>query len=132
MRAKFIAVIFSVLALSSIALIVTLWFVRSIGTENRAVLETWQPAYFSGQAFDLALTGLDDAAAVVLLPGTPNKDDVTAYYTAVAELKKRASATGASARGELEQKAYLDAMAALEGPHGYVTVIQHAVDLAMA
>src|SRR5215469_2780268 len=115
MRAKFIAVIFSVLALSSVALIVTLWFVGTIGTENRAVLKTWQPAYFSGQAFDLALTGLDDAAAVVLLPEKPNKDDVTAYYTAVSELKKRADATASSARGDVEHKAYRDAMAVLDG-----------------
>ncbi len=132
MRAKFIAVIFSVLALSSIALIVTLWFVRSIGTENRAALETWQPAYFSGQAFDLALTGLDDAAAVVLLPEKANKADVAAYYTAVAELKKRADATAAGSRGDVEQKAYRDARVVLDGPHGYLAVLQHAVDLQVA
>ncbi len=132
MRAKFIAVIFSVLALSSIALIVTLWFVRSIGTENRAVLQTWQPAYFSGQSFDLALTGIDDAAAVVLLPEKPNKDDLAAYYTAVRELKNRASDTDASARGDVERKAYRDAMAVLEGPRGYLAVLQRAVDLAVA
>ncbi len=132
MRAKLLAIIFSVLGLSSIALIVTLWIVQSIGTENRAVLETWQPAYFSGQGFDLALTTLDDSAAVVLLPDKPNKDDVAAYYTAVRDLKNRAKETAASARGRVEQKAYADAMAVLERPQGYLATLQRAIDLQVA
>lgn len=121
----------SVLAIASIALVVTLLVVRALGTETARVLERWQPAYLSAQALDLAVTNLDDATAATLLTPHPaaNGSEVQAFRTAMAQERAAQIEAKAHVANAVEQRAFDDVERILDGERGYVAQMGSTVDL---
>ncbi len=118
----------AVVCMSSVALIVTLLIVRALAQENQQILVSSQPAFFSAQALDLALTSLDDTTADAVLVPKAASADVAAYRQAAADVDKKMADAEAHAGNAKQRQAYQQMRALLFGPNGYVPAMQHAVD----
>ena len=129
MRAKLLASMLAVIFMSSVALIVTLFIVRSLAAENQRILVSFQPAFFSAQALDLALTNLDDTTAQVTLVTKPAAADIDSFHQAADDVKKKMAEAEAHAGNETQQHAYSQMRELLYGTNGYLPGMEKAVDL---
>ncbi|HZZ64856.1 MAG TPA: methyl-accepting chemotaxis protein [Candidatus Baltobacteraceae bacterium] len=123
-----------VLCVSWEGLIATLLIVRAIGNENSSVLTRSQPAFFSAQSLDLAITNVDDATASLLLADhpTPKGPDFTAFRSALRDNAKALVLARRAASTPLQLAAQRDAERIMLGPHGYLAAMQRAADLKLA
>ncbi len=129
MRAKLLASMLAVIVMSAVALIVTLFIVRELADENQRILVSSQPAVFSAQALDLALTSLDDTTATVVLVTKPAAADIAAFHQAVDQVNAKMSDAEAHAGNATQKEAYAKMRSLLYGEKGYLPGMQSAVDL---
>ena len=134
LRMKLLAGMACVLLVSWIGLVATLLIVRSIGSENAAILNRTQPAYIAAQALDLALTNVDDATASLLLTAHPpaNGPDVKAVGTSVHDVATSLAKAHENAGTRVQFKALSDAERLMQGPHGYIAAMERAAALKVA
>ena len=131
LRLKLLAGMASVLFVSWIGLVATLLIVRSIGSENTAILNRTQPAYVAAQALDLALTNVDDATASLLLTPHPpaNGPDAQAVRTAIHDVGTALDKAREQAGTPVQRAALADAAAKMKGSRGYVAAMSRAAAL---